>query len=71
MQISIQVPDSLPLFYIQQRIQEFEKSLQADAANQQQPHNIKNLLLAIPAVGNDQDFERNKDDGRPTNALFD
>jgi hypothetical protein len=71
MQISIQVPDTLPMPHIQQRIQEFEASLQAEAADLNPHKNLKVLLMAMPNIGNDADFQRTYDLGRATNERFD
>lgn len=69
MQISIQVPDNLPLQRINQRIRELEENLKAEAkfinelsqqtkVGETKTTNLTDLLLAMPNVGKDDDFAR-------------
>lgn len=71
MQLSIQAPDNIPLYRIQQRIRELEESLREEArfihrlsAQAQDKNGIKALLLSMPPAGEDKDFSRRRDLGR-------
>ncbi len=75
MQMSIQVPDNLPM----QRIRELEESLKAEAqffhdlehkTQLSKTENLKSLLLSMPNVGEDDDFSRRQDFGREPNLVF-